>query len=191
MQSVGLRKRERCHVGGVVPCSSKRRGKDGSTLRAAVFQLHNNKTTGDVTLARRTYGKHVLLERWQEPIWKWGDGWRFDGNKDKWRTRPGWCQVYLPSVETLFSLYLLHSSIISTSTELIWSPFPSNCWKILIKLCIDLAHCHFFSQNGNSIIIWGLCLVKTQLRQIKVISLGATMSLILNKCCFLPMITTP
>lgn len=50
---------------GVMPSSLKWRGKDGSTQRAAVFQLHNNKATGDVTLARRTYGKRVVLERWQ------------------------------------------------------------------------------------------------------------------------------
>lgn len=118
------------------------------------------------------------------------------GTNDTWRARPGWWRVYLPSVETStqFGLYLLHSSIISTLTAILWSPLPNNCWKILIKLCIDLAQCHFFPKNGNRIIIWGLysiSLVKTQLRQINVISLRATMSLILNKCCFLPMITTP
>lgn len=68
------------------------------------------------------------------------------GTNDTWGARLGWCQVYLPSVETStqFGLYLLHSSIISTSTALLWSPFPGNCWKSLIKLCIDLAHCHSF-----------------------------------------------
>lgn len=55
----------------------------GSPPRAAVVQLHNNKAADDVTLARRTYGKHVLLEqgrklvlevrvkgRWMEAGWE-------------------------------------------------------------------------------------------------------------------------
>lgn len=74
------------------------------------------------------------------------------GTNDMWRAGPGWCQVYLPSLETStqFGLYLLHSTIISTSTALLWSRFPGDCRKILIKLCIDLAQCHFFPKMGTA-----------------------------------------
>lgn len=40
----------------------------GSPPRAAVVQLHNNKAADDVTLARRTYGKHVPLEQGRKPV---------------------------------------------------------------------------------------------------------------------------
>lgn len=75
---------------GVMPSSLKWRGKDGSTQRAAVFQLHNNKATGDVTLARRTYGKRVVLERWQTSKCdlEMSVKGRIDGN-DTWGGHPG------------------------------------------------------------------------------------------------------
>lgn len=53
------RKRERYHVGRVMPCSSKWRGKDGSMLPKPAAQLDNNKTTHDAILIHRIHCKHT------------------------------------------------------------------------------------------------------------------------------------
>lgn len=51
-------------------------------------------------------------------------------------------------------------------------PFHSNCWEIRFNLHIDLVRCHHISfQNGNSIVVRGLCsirLVQPELREINV-----------------------
>lgn len=40
-------------------------------------------------------------------------------------------------------------------------PFHTNCWEIRINLRIDLARCHHISfQNGNCIVIKGLCSIR-------------------------------
>lgn len=50
-----------------------------------LFSYTITKQADDVTLARRTHGKHVLLEQGRKPALevrvKRGDGWRLDGNK--------------------------------------------------------------------------------------------------------------